>query len=60
MTKLEKAKQIEIEKLEAKLLKSYCPHDYDMTDWSTSSNPTCSFGCDCKACWGEEVEDDET
>ena len=56
MTKLEKAKQIEIGKIEAKILKTSCPHHYGMKDRATKSDFMCDS--DCKACWNEEVEGD--
>ena len=56
LTKLEKAKQIEIEKLEAKILKTCCPHYYGMKDRAVKSDFMCDN--DCKACWNEEVEGD--
>ena len=57
MTKLEKAKQIEIEKLEAKILETRCPHYYGMKDRAGRDD---KFACDsnCEKCWSEEVEGD--
>ena len=58
MKKIEKAMQMEMETLEERILKTYCPHNYDMTDKATSSD----FMCDgnCRDCWDEEVKDDKT
>lgn len=57
MTKLEKAKQMEMEELEARIVKTKCPHNYGMKDMSP---PTVMCTGHCEECWNEEVENDET
>jgi hypothetical protein len=54
--KIEKAMQMEMETLEERILKTYCPHNYGMEDRAAKSDFVC--GSDCKACWNEEVEGD--
>lgn len=56
MTKLEKAMQIEAEKVKKQIVKSACPHNYGMEDRSTLDG-YCD-GNDCGECWNMEVEGD--
>ena len=56
MKKIEKAMEVEMERLEAKILKTCCPHYYGMKDRAVKSDFMCDN--DCKACWNEEVEGD--
>lgn len=57
LKKIDKAMQMELEGLEARILKTKCPHNYGMKDMSP---PTIMCTGHCKDCWNEEVEDDET
>ena len=59
MKKIDKAIQIETERLREKMLKARCPHNYGMKDTATTGS---DFICDmdCEACWNGEVEDDKT
>lgn len=56
MKKIDKAMQIEMERLEERIAKTKFPHNYGMNDRATESDFVC--GSDCKACWNEEVEGD--